>query len=278
MQPYYMRRLFSIALVGSLALAGYGFMSILATEDITYGLTMDNVPVNFDDDLTLYIDTQTNYRRYMIFNDNLVIQSQYLTFYELNNSYEHDDINYVVGGYCYTPEIPAQNATLDTITEINRFQLSSWNGTVTVQRPTEYSTNRMELTINSTDNATLLVRAVGLHAGDEYKVFVDGEVQGWRWVNDYQYFDYNYTGDWSTHTVVFQFTGRAVEVPAQYLYLIEAMLCMGIFIAVMKEMVLPLKKKDYRPEEITKALIKATMFIVVGMALVIVVFRMFVGV
>ena len=253
-------------------------MSVLATDTPEYDLTIDDIPCNFIDNKTIRIDTQTNDRGFVIYNDYLQIRSQYLTFYELNNSYAHDDINYVIGDYCYTPTIPAQNATLDTITEINRFQLSSWNGTVTVQRPTEYSTNRMELVFNSTDNATLLIRAVGLHAGDEYKVFVDGESRGWRYVTDYQYLDYNYTGDWSNHTIVFQFTGRATEVPAQYLYLIEVMLCMGILIAVIKEMVLPLKKKNYRPEEITKALIKATMFIVVGMALVIVVFRMFVGV
>ena len=270
-------KLVAIAIVCSMCFMGYSLMSVLATETPEYDLTIDDIPCILGDE-TLRIDTQTNDRGFLIDNDGVTIRSQYLTFYELNNSYEHDDINYVVGGYCYTPEIPAQNATLDTIIEINRFQLSSWNGTVTVQRPTEYSTNRMELTINSTDNATLLIRAVGLHAGDEYKVFVDGESQGWRWVNDYQYLDYNYTSDWSTHTVVFQFTGRAVEVPAQYLYIIEVMLCMGIFIAVVKEMILPLKKKNYRPEEITKALVKSVIFIVVGMGLVILVFRLFVGV
>ena len=271
-------KLVAIALVCSVCFMGYTLMSVGAFVAPEYDLVIDDIPCNFTNNKTIRIDTQTNDRGFVIYSDYLHIRSQYLTFYELNNSYEHEDINYVIGGYCYTPDIPAQNATLDTITEINRFQLSSWNGTVTVQMPTQYSTNRMELVFNSTDNATLLIRAVGLHAGDEYKIIVDGDSQGWQWVNAQQYLEYNYTGDWSTHTVVFQFTGRAIEVPAQYLYLIEVMLCMGILIAVVKEMVLPLKKKNYRPEEITKALIKATMFIVVGMALVIAVFRMFVGV
>src|SRR4030042_6089844 len=195
-------KLACIAILGSVLLMGYTLMSVSGGADPEYDLTIDNIPVNFDDDKTLYLDTQTNDRGFVIYPDYMVIRSPYVTFYDLNNSYAHDDINYVIGSYCYTPAIPAQNATLDTITPVDRFQLSSWNGTVTVAT-TEYTTNRMVLTVNSTDNATLLIRCTGLHRNYEYKVYVDDHPVGYERVNSEQYLEYNYTGDWSTNKTEF---------------------------------------------------------------------------
>ena len=270
-------KLVAIVVVCAMCFMGYSLMSVLATDASGYDLTLDDVPCALGDD-TLRLDTQTNDRAFLIFEDNVKIRSQYLTFYELNNSYEHDDINYVIDDYCYTPEIPAQNATLDTITEINRFQLSSWNGTVTVQRPTDYSENRMTLTVNSSDNATLMIRAVDLHRNYEYRIIVDDVKVGWIRVNSAQYFEYNYTGDWSEHTITFQLMGMATEVPAQYLGLIQIMLCMGVFIVVVKSMILPLKKPGISQAVMTKTMIKAAIYIVVSVSMIVIVFQMFAGV
>ena len=277
MDTYYRRRLLAISLAGLLTLTTFTLTSVLATEPPEYDLTIPDIPCVLGDE-TFRIDTQTNDRGFLISNDGVTIRSQYLTFYELNNSYEHDDINYVVGGYCYTPEIPAQNATLDTIIEINRFQLSSWNGTVTVQRPTQYSENRMVLTVNSSDNATLLIRAVDLHRNYEYRIIVDDVKVGWIRVNSDRYFDYNYTGDWSNHTITFQLTSKATEVPAEYLGIIQVMLCMGVFIVVIKSMVLPLKKPGISQAVMTRTLIKASVYIIVASAMIVLVFQMFAGV
>ena len=279
MDAYYTRRIAVLALVCAIGFTGYAFMSVGAFDSPDYDLVIDNIPCNFDLNKTLYIDTQTNDRGFVIYNDHLDIRSQYLTFYELNDSYEHDDINLVIGSYCYA-YVPARNATLDTITEINRFQLSSWNGTVTVQRPTDYSTTRMVLTVNSTDNATLLIRAVGLHRNYEYRVFVDGHPEAWLRVNSAQYIEYNYTGDWSTHTITFQLSGQATEVPALYLGLAQVMLCMGLFVVVIKSMIWPLKDPSKRvsSEQMTKTVIKAMIYIVIGLFMIVLTFKLFVGV
>lgn len=278
MERYVTNRILVALTIGSLCLMGYTVTYALAGADPEYDLTIDNIPVIFSGNKTLYLDTQTNDRGFLIYNDHLKIRSQYLTFYELNNSYEHEDVNYVIGGYCYTP-IPAQNATLDTIVEINRFQLSSWNGTVTVGC-TEYGTSRMVLQVNSTDNATLLIRAVELHRNYEYRVLVDDSPVAWLRVNDGQYIEYNYTGDWwSNHTITFQQYGEAIEVPSQYLYLLEIMLCLGVVAVVVKAMVLPVvKNKPVSNEVYVRVAIKAMFYIIVALVMITLVFKLFVGV
>lgn len=269
-------KLASIAILSSIVLLGYTLMSVSGGADPEYDLTIDNIPVNFDDNKTLYLDTQTNDRGFLIYNDHMFIRSQCLTFYDFNETYEHEDVNLVIGSYCYQ-YVPAVNLTLDTITPIDRFILSSWNGTVSV-KCSEYGSNRMTLEVNSTDDATLMVRATELTYGNEYRVIIDGEPQGWVRVNWQQYFEYNYTGDWSNHTIVFLQTGGVTFVPSTYLNIIQVFLYLGLFVVVAKQMILPLKDKRMTEKEMTNTLIKVTIYIVVGISMISIVFHIFVGV
>ena len=275
MRSYYGRRLLALLVAISACLAGYTLVQA-AFDAPEYDLTIDNMPVNFTLDRTMHIDTQTNDRTFVIYTDHMKIRSQYLTFWDFNETYEHEDVNLITGAYCYAA-IPAENLTLDSITEINRFQLSSWNGTVSV-RCSDYSVNRMTLLVNSSDNATLLIRAVGLSVGYEYRVLIDGAPTGWVRANWHDYFDYNYTGSWSNHTISFVLISGPTLVPLMYLNLIQVFLILGVFIAVSKKMILPLRHKELKPNEMMKNLFHAAIYIAVSMALITIVFQMFVGV
>ena len=276
-----MKAFSQMALAGavlSLCIIGNSAMMTWATLDApSYDVLFDDAPVEFADDKTLRLDVASNDRAYLVYDDHLQIRSSYITYYDLNNSYEHEDVNYVIGAYCYTPPIPAQNATLDSVTEINRFNFYAWNGTVSVQAM-QYSANRMTLEVNSTDNATLLVRPVGLSHGYEYRVLVDGDTVGWARVNSQGYFEYNYTGDWSNHTITFTLIGRVTAVPSMYLNIIQVFLYLGVFVVVSKEMLLPMRQKQMRPEEVTERLIKAAVYIVASLAIISLVFKLFIGV
>ena len=256
--------------------AGYALMSEVRGASLEYDLVIDEIPLNFTSGHTMTLDTSTNDRAFIIHDDYLQIRSQYLTFWDFNETYEHEDVNLVVGPYCYA-HVPAENLTLDSITEINRFQLSSWNGTVSV-RCAEYDARHMKLIINSSDDATLLIRGCALTFGDEYRVLVDGNTVDWVRVNWNRYFEYNYTGAWSNHTVQFINIGSATLVPNLYLNLIQVFLYLGVFVVVSKQMILPLRKKNLQPEVITRRLIRAAIFIVVGLAFISIVFHQFVGV
>lgn len=273
----YSTKLASIALLSSVLLLGYTLMSVSGGADPEYDLTIDNIPVNFDGDTTLYVDTQTNDRGFVIYNNHLLIRSQYLTFWDFNETYEHEDVCYVTGSYAYAT-VPAQNLTLDSITEINRFQLSSWNGTVTVGC-TEYSASRMTLQVNSTDNATLLIRAVELHRNYEYRVFVDDQPREWLKVNDAQYIEYNYTGDWSNHTISLLQYGQYTTVPSASLYMIQIFLILGVVFVVIKSLVWPLKdQKPVNLDILMRRFFYAGMYIAISSFAIILTFKLFVGV
>jgi hypothetical protein len=126
------------------------------------------------------------------------IFSPYMSFYDLNISDHHPDINLVSGAYCYAT-IPAQNATLTRIREVNNIALSSSGGSVTVS----ISRNEdaiIRLRVNSTSTPTLTVSLSGLVAGDRYQVTMDSTV-----VHDRIYASPNGTmtfsvdGPWSSH-------------------------------------------------------------------------------
>ena len=275
-RAYIVKRAVSIVLVTIIGIAGYAFTSAIAADAPQYDLTIDNMPVNFTAETTMRLDTQTNDRAFVIYEDHLRIRSQYLTFWDFNETYDHEDVNLVTGAYAYAV-VPAMNLTLNSITEINRFQLSSWNGTVSV-RCSEYGINRMTLLVNSSDNATLLIRAVDLSVGYEYRVLIDGAPTDWVRANWHDYFEYNYTGSWSNHTITFVLISGPTLVPQMYLYLIQVFLILGVFIAVSKKMILPLRHKELKPNETMKNLFQAAIYIAVSMALITIVFHMFVGV
>lgn len=267
-----------LAVILSGCYLGYTLMSVSGlSADPEYDLTIDNIPVNFDDDKTLYVDTQTNDRAFVIYNNHLKIRSSYLTFWDYNESDSHEDICYVNGSYAYAI-VPAANLTLDSITEINRFVLSSSDGTVGVQC-ISYDSDSMTLEINSTDaDASLTVRAVGLTYGHEYRVVVDGDTRSWVRVNWQNYLEYNYTGDWSNHTLSFIHIGGVTFVPNTYLNIIQVFLYLGLFVVVAKQMVLPLKDKRISDKERMNTLVKAAIYVVVGCSMISIVFHLFVGV
>jgi hypothetical protein len=270
-------RLAALLMVAVLSCLGYTAMYAWAFADPEYDLTVDNIPVNFDGNKTLYLDTQTNDRGFVIYNDHLKIRSQYLTFWDFNESYDHEDVCLVNGSYAYAT-VPAMNLTLDSITEINRFQLSSWNGTVTVGC-TEYSASRMTLQVNSTDNATLLIRAVELHRNYEYRVFVDDQPREWLKVNDAQYIEYNYTGDWSNHTITLLQYGQYITVPSASLYMIQLFLILGVVFVVIKLLVWPLRnQKPVNLDLLMRRFFYAGMYIVISSFAIILTFKLFVGV
>lgn len=279
MERYYANRILVALTIGSLSLLGYVLTSVSGMNaDPEYDLTIDNIPVNFDDDKTLYVDTQTNDRAFLIYNDYLQVRSQYLTFYELNNSYDHEDVNLIIGTYCYTPSIPAQNATLDSIIPIDRFTFYAWNGTVSVKCPSS-DADSMTLEINSTDeDATLLIRAISLTYGHEYRVIVDGDTKEWCRVNWQGYIEYNYTAGWSNHTITFLHIGGVTFVPNTYLNIIQVFLYLGVFVVVGKQMILPLRAKRVSQKEFTNTIIHAAIYIVVSIAMISIVFKLFVGV
>lgn len=270
-------RIAGLFLILSMCFAGYAVTSSLGYFDSSYDLTLDNIPVNFTAEKTLYVDTQTNDRGFVVCDTYLLIRSQYLTFYDLNNSYEHEDSNLVIGAYCYAT-VPAQNATLDTIRPIDRFQLSSWNGTVTVST-SSYTTKRMVLQVNSSDNATLLIRAIGLDWPHRYRIHIDGIAQSNMLTASHAgEIEYNYTGAWSNHTITFSDMGAPVIVPTIYLNIIELFLIIGLFVTVAKVMILPVtSKQNVPPDVVTRNLIHAAIYIAIGLTAIGLVFNLFIG-
>lgn len=279
MERYVGDRILVALTIGSLCLMGYTVTYALADADPEYDMTIDNIPINFDNDKTLYLDTQTNDRAFIIFDDYLQIRSSHLTFYDLNNSFPHEDINLIIGEYAYTPSIPAQNATLDSIRPIDRFEFWAWNGTVSVQC-SEYGASRMTLEVNSTDNATIIIRCLDLHPNYDFRVIIDGEPLGYLRVNYARYMEYNYSGDWSNHTITFVQVGQAFEVPASSLLMIELMLCLGVVIGVFGKMVMPLvtTKSTINNKVLFETVRDAVIYIVISLTLIGLVFKLFVGV
>lgn len=271
-------KLAAVALICSLTFSGYALtnargFSMMATPD--YDLTIDNLPVNFTDEKTLYLDTQTNNRGFVIYQDHLRIRSQYLTYWDFNESYEHEDVCYVIGQYAYA-YVPAENLTLDSITEINRFRLSSWNGTVTVSS-SSYSPSRMVLHVNSTENASLLIEAVSLVFASRYHVYYDDNYSHSLVVGASGIIAVNYTGPWSNHTITLSYAGSLTIVPSLYLNIIYVFLTLGVFITVTKTMVLPMRQKSLRPGEVQKNLIKSAIYIVVASTLLCMMTDIFIG-
>lgn len=256
--------------------AGYALMTAWAMTTTDYDLHIDNIPVAFTDDKTLYLDTQTSGRAFIIYDDHLKIRSEHLTFYDFNESDGHENINYVTEEFCYAV-VPAVNLTLDNIQQVDRFEFYAWNGTVGVQC-LQYTTRTMRLIVNSTDNATLLIRPVGLTQFYEYKVLVDSNVTAFRAVNAEGYFEYNYTGDWSNHTITFVLSGRITSVPSAFLTIIQTFLFLGVFVVVAKQMIWPLKDRRFKPEEVTRRLVHAAVYIIVGLLFITLTFDFFTGV
>ena len=63
-----------------------------------------------------------------------------------------------------------------------------------------------------------------------------------------------------------------------YLNIIQVFLYLGVFVVVSKEMLLPMRQRQMRPEEVTERLIKAAVYIVASLAIISLVFNLFIGV
>lgn len=268
-------KILTVAMTFMLCLSGYFQMMAKGIASVDHDLVVSDMPVGFDNGKTMRIDTQTNYRSFVIYNDCLRIRSQYLTYWDFNETYEHEDVCYVIGEYVYA-YVPPENLTLNSITEINRFQLSSWNGTVSVHS-SQYSINRMTLIVNATTNASLLIRPVGLEFASRYRVLVDDEEVTSCVVNMAGYFEYNYTGVWSNHTITLLYSGSLVIVPSTYLNIIYIFLTLGVFITVAKAMILPMRQKKLTPHQVQRTLVRAGIYIVVASTLLITMTNMFIG-
>lgn len=266
--------------VGYVVSASIMIMGCLAIQLVhgaaapSYDLTVDDVPISLGDK-TLRIDTETNYRAYVIHEDYVNIRSEYITYWDFNETYDHEDVCYVIGDYVYA-HVPAENLTLDTITEINRFRLSSWNGTVSVSA-LSYSMANLTLQVNSTDNASLLINVVGLNFASRYHVYYDGEYSRSMIVDATGILELNYSGPWSNHTITMSYGGSVTVVPSAYLNIIYIFLTMGVFVTVTKTMVLPMRQKSLQPAEVQRNLIKSAIYIVVASTCLCMMTNLFIG-
>jgi len=198
-------KLACIAILGSVLLMGYTLMSVSGGADPEYDLTIDNIPVEFNDGKTLYLDTQTNDRAFVIFSDYLQIRSHYLTFYDLNISDGHSDTNLVSGDYCYAT-IPSVNATLNSIRPVNNIALSTDSGSVTVS-VLKNTDRKIQLRVNSSNHASLNIQFYDLLPYDNYKFSVDGDRVSIDKTNDQGVLEYSFDGPWTTHTLTLEYAG-----------------------------------------------------------------------
>jgi len=205
MDTYYTRRLVAIALILSFGVTGPSFVTVLASETPEHDLTIDNIPCNFNDNKTLYIDTQTNDRGFVIYNDYLLVRSHYLSFYDLNISDGHSDTNLVSGAYCYAT-IPAVNATLTDIREVNNIGFSTDSGSVTVSIIKNTRT-LIKLRANSSNDAELNIFVYNLVPYDKYKLSVDGDRVEMKKSNGNGSISFEYDGAWSSHTLTISYEG-----------------------------------------------------------------------
>jgi len=205
MDTYYTRRLVAVGLICSVVLTGFSLLSVLASVTPEYDLTMDNMPCNFDDNKTLYIDTQTNDRGFVIYNGYLLVRSHYLSFYDLNISDGHTDTNLVSGSYCYAT-IPAVNATLTDIREVNNIGFSTDSGSVTVSIIKNTRT-LIKLRANSSNDAELNIFVYNLIPYDKYKLSVDGDRVEMKKSNGDGSISFEYDGAWSSHTLTISYEG-----------------------------------------------------------------------
>ena len=205
MDAFYTRRIAVLALVCAIGFTGYAFMSVGAFDSPDYDLVIDNIPCNFDLDKTLYIDTQTNDRGFVIYNDYLLVRSHYLSFYDLNISDGHSDTNLVSGAYCYAT-IPAVNATLTDIREVNNIGFSTDSGSVTVSIIKNTRT-LIKLRANSSNDAELNIFVYNLVPYDKYKLSVDGDRVEMKKSNGDGSISFEYDGAWSSHTLTISYEG-----------------------------------------------------------------------
>ena len=192
-------KLVSLFLVLSVCLLGYVSMSTQATTAPTYDLRIDSIPCLFDANKTMVLDFTSNYRAIIVYPDELQIRSHYLSFYDLNISDGHQDVNVVSGTYCYAT-IPAVNATLTKIREVNNIALGTSGGSVTV-RVLENGPSKIKLRVNSTSNPTLFVNLTGMSAsGGSYRVSIDStDIIDRIYASPTGDLSFNFSGPWSSH-------------------------------------------------------------------------------
>ena len=205
MDAFYTRRIAVLALVCAIGLTGHTLMTTLAYASVSYDLTVDNIPCNFNDGKTLYIDTQTNDIGYVIYATSFQIRSTHPNTYELNISDGHRDTNLVSGDYCYAT-IPSVNATLVNVREIDNLGFSTDSGSVTVSILKNART-LIKLAVNSSNDARLNIFVYDLIPFDKYKLSVDGDRVEMKKSNGDGSISFEYDGAWSSHTLTISYEG-----------------------------------------------------------------------
>jgi len=188
-----------------LSLSAFALMNGIASLPPDYDLVVDNLPCDFNDGKTLFVDTQTNHRDFVVYSDHLLIRSHYLSFYDLNISDGHRDTNLVSGDYCYAT-IPSVNATLVNVREIDNLGFSTDSGSVTVSILKNART-LIKLAVNSSNDARLNIFVYDLIPFDKYKLSVDGDRVEMKKSNGDGSISFEYDGAWSSHTLTISYEG-----------------------------------------------------------------------
>ena len=188
-----------------LSLSAFALMNGIASLPPDYDLVVDNLPCDFNDGKTLFVDTQTNHRDFVVYSDHLLIRSHYLSFYDLNISDGHRDTNLVSGDYCYAT-IPSVNATLVNVREIDNLGFSTDSGSVTVSILKNTRTT-VKLRVNSSNDASLNIFVYDLIPFDKYKFSVDSHRVEIAKASESGTLVFEYDGVWSSHTLTISYEG-----------------------------------------------------------------------
>lgn len=206
MDREFANRILVALIVGSLCFMGYTVTSVAwAGYADDYDLTIGNIPVQFDGNKTLYLDTQTNDVGFVIYNAYLQVRSSHPHYYSLNITDGHANSNLVTGNYCYSM-VASVNATLNNVYTYSNIDLSTDAGSVTVS-VLKNTKQKIELRANSSNNASLNLYFSDLIPWDKYKFSVDGNRQSMDKANETGQLEYEFDGSWSSHTLTLEYAG-----------------------------------------------------------------------
>ena len=195
-------KIVAIAVLSSLCMVGY---TLTAYGGMDPDLVVDNTRCDFSDGKSLYIDTQTTSRSFVLSNTFLQIRSHYLSFYDLNISDGHADTNVVSGDYCYAT-IPSINATLIDVREVDNLGFSTDSGSATVALLKNTRTT-IKILVNSSNDASLNIFVYDLIPFDKYKFSVDGHRVEITKASESGSLIFAYDGDWSSHVLTISYEG-----------------------------------------------------------------------
>ena len=197
-------KLAAVASVFLLCMGGYLATANAATP-LEYDLTIDAIPVEFEGDITMILESQTNERAIWIFADRLEVRSFWLTFYDMNTTdEEYEGTNYVDANYSALV-IQAENASVET--RPVQIGVEAVNGTLEFENMTIGTTSsvgKMAYSVdirNATENLELRLVAAGLVPAREWSVRLDGVQVEKCHSNASGMIELDLTGPWSNQTL-----------------------------------------------------------------------------